>query len=191
MYPEIGRRTQPRPETLSQDELLRRAVGWDDAGAPKLSFPRKRESRDRQMKQPAVYMLASQRNGTLYTGITSDLVRRIWEHRNDLVEGFTKRYRVHTLVYFELHDDISYAIRREKQIKKWNRAWKIELIEQTNPQWKDLWPPLIESETMDLPIIWKAPYGIVNAGLNPIVDSLNAGVQSLDSNLDSRFRGND
>lgn len=143
------------------------------------------------MKQPAVYMLASQRNGTLYTGITSDLVRRIWEHRNDLVEGFTKRYRVHTLVYFELHDDISYAIRREKQIKKWNRAWKIELIEQTNPQWKDLWPPLIESETMDLPIIWKAPYGIVNAGLNPIVDSLNAGVQSLDSNLDSRFRGND
>ena len=86
------------------------------------------------MKQPAVYMLASRRNGTLYTGVTSDLAKRIWEHRNDIVEGFTKRYGVHSLVYFELHDDMPEAIRREKQIKKWNRAWKIELIERTNPQ---------------------------------------------------------
>ena len=72
--------------------------------------------------QPAVYMLASKRNGTLYVGVTSDLVKRIWEHKNDQVEGFTKRYRVHELVYYELHEDMVAAITREKQIKKWNRA---------------------------------------------------------------------
>ena len=101
------------------------------------------------MKQPAVYMLASRRNGTLYTGVTSDLVRRVWEHRNNLVEGFTKRYGVHSLVYFELHGDMYQAIQREKQIKKWNRAWKIELIEKTNPQWRDLWPSLIGGGNLD------------------------------------------
>ena len=90
-------------------------------------------------KEPAVYILASKRNGTLYVGVTSDLRKRIWEHKNDLAEGFTKKYGVHCLVYFELHGDMSAAITREKQIKKWNRAWKIELIERTNPQWKDLW----------------------------------------------------
>ncbi|MBI5910674.1 MAG: GIY-YIG nuclease family protein [Betaproteobacteria bacterium] len=91
------------------------------------------------MKQPAVYILASKRNGTLYTGVTSDLCRRIWEHRNELVDGFTKKYRVHRLVYFELHEDIREAIVREKQIKKWNRAWKLKVIEQQNPNWADLW----------------------------------------------------
>ena len=101
------------------------------------------------MKQPAVYILASRRNGTLYTGVTSDLVKRIWEHRNDLVEGFTKRYGVHHLVYFELHDDMYQAIQREKQIKKWNRAWKIELIEKKNPQWRDLWPSLVGGQELD------------------------------------------
>ena len=90
-------------------------------------------------KEPAVYILASKRDGTLYVGVTSDLRKRIWEHKNDLEEGFTKKYGIHCLVYFELHGDMSVAIMREKQIKKWNRAWKIELIEQTNPQWKDLW----------------------------------------------------
>lgn len=101
------------------------------------------------MKQPAVYILASRRNGTLYTGVTSDLVKRIWEHRNNLVEGFTKRYGVHHLVYFELHEEMYQAIQREKQIKKWNRAWKIELIEKKNPQWRDLWPSLIGSQELD------------------------------------------
>lgn len=90
--------------------------------------------------QPAVYVLACRRNGTLYVGVTSDLVKRVWEHRNDAVDGFTKRYRVHDLVYFELHSEMLIAIAREKQIKKWERAWKIKLIEAQNPAWTDLWP---------------------------------------------------
>ena len=96
-------------------------------------------------KQPAVYILASQRNGTLYTGVTSDLVKRIWSHRNDVVEGFSRRYSVHNLVYYELHAEMLSAIAREKQIKKWNRGWKIELIEKSNPGWDDLWPSLLGS----------------------------------------------
>ena len=94
-------------------------------------------------KQPAVYILASKRNGTLYIGVTSDLQKRAWEHKNDLVEGFTKRYGVHRLVYYELHQDMVSAISREKQMKKWNRAWKLELIERQNPGWRDLWEGII------------------------------------------------
>jgi len=90
-------------------------------------------------KEPAVYILASQRNGTLYIGVTSDLVQRIWEHKLDQVEGFTKKYHVHLLVYYEHHDDMDSAIRREKQLKKWNRAWKLRLIEEKNPEWNDLY----------------------------------------------------
>lgn len=85
-----------------------------------------------------VYILASQRNGTIYTGVTNNLQRRVFEHSNDLCEGFTKRYAVHRLVYFEQHENMLGAIEREKQIKSWNRAWKVELIEKNNPQWKDL-----------------------------------------------------
>ena len=81
------------------------------------------------MKQPCVYMLASQRNGTLYIGVTSDLVRRVWEHKQDFVEGFTKQYGVHDLVWYEQHDDMLAAISREKMLKEWKRAWKLELIE--------------------------------------------------------------
>ena len=84
-------------------------------------------------------MLASECNGTLYVGVTSDLVKRIWEHKNDTIDGFTKEYGVHVLVYYELHGDMLAAITREKQIKKWNRAWKIELIESANPEWRGLW----------------------------------------------------
>jgi putative endonuclease len=87
-------------------------------------------------KQPAVYILASQRNGTLYVGVTSDLVQRVWRHRNHEVEGFTKRYDVDRLVHFELFDDMLAAIEREKQLKKWKRAWKMELIESHNPEWR-------------------------------------------------------
>lgn len=94
-------------------------------------------------KQPVVYILASKRNGTLYVGVTSNLQKRSWEHKNDLIEGFTKQYGVHLLVYYELHDDMVAAITREKQIKKWNRAWKLELIEEQNPDWKDLWGEII------------------------------------------------
>ena len=94
-------------------------------------------------KQPAVYILASKQNGTLYVGVTNDLIRRIWEHKHDLVDGFTKKYGVHILVYYELHTTMTEAIRREKQIKKWYRTWKIRLIEEENPDWQDLWPMLM------------------------------------------------
>ncbi|MFT3730150.1 MAG: GIY-YIG nuclease family protein [Hyphomicrobium sp.] len=89
-----------------------------------------------------VYILASQRNGTLYVGVTNDLVRRVQEHREGLVPGFTKRYGVKALVYYEVHSDISEAILREKRIKRWLRPWKLQLIEANNPQWVDLWADL-------------------------------------------------
>ena len=90
------------------------------------------------MKTPCVYILASKPNGTLYIGVTSNLVQRIWQHKNDFVEGFTKRYRVHRLVWYEVHESMESAILREKAVKKWNRAWKVELIEKNNPTWRDL-----------------------------------------------------
>jgi putative endonuclease len=95
------------------------------------------------MKQPAVYILASQRNGTLYIGVTSDLVQRVWQHKNDVIDGFTKKYGVHSLVYYELHDDMENAIVREKRLKKWNRDWKLRLIEEKNPDWNDLYASII------------------------------------------------
>jgi putative endonuclease len=124
-----------------------------------LSFPRKRESTCRRklnVKQwiPAfagmtmslvlkehnysVYIMASHRHGTLYVGVTTDLPGRVWQHKTGSVKGFTSRYKVNILVWFEMHTDITEAIRREKQIKKWLRAWKIELIEGDNPSWRDL-----------------------------------------------------
>lgn len=93
--------------------------------------------------QPAVYILASKRNGTLYIGVTRDLRRRVWEHREGVVEGFTKKYRVHRLVHYELFDDMQSAITREKRLKKWYRAWKIRLIEEKNPLWDDLWDQIL------------------------------------------------
>jgi putative endonuclease len=96
-----------------------------------------------QSKEPAVYILASRRNGTLYVGVTSDLVKRVWEHKNGVTAGFTTRYGVHRLVYYEMAADMVVAITREKQIKKWRRAWKIELIESTNAAWDDLWTTIV------------------------------------------------
>ncbi len=96
-----------------------------------------------QTRQPAVYILASKPDGTLYTGVTSDLVRRIWEHKSDLVDGFTRRYRVHTLVYYELHDTMEAAIGREKQLKAGSRKRKLALIRGMNPQWQDLYPQIL------------------------------------------------
>ena len=90
-----------------------------------------------------VYILASRRNGTLYIGVSNDIMRRTWEHRNDLVAGFTKKYGVHILVWYEIYDDIDAAIAREKRLKRWNRDWKIALIEKTNSGWNDLYERLI------------------------------------------------
>jgi len=94
-------------------------------------------------KQPAVYIVASNRNGTLYIGVTSDLLERTWQHREHVVDGFTKTYGVTMLVWFELHGTMHSAITREKQLKKWNREWKIRLIESANPYWRDLWTDII------------------------------------------------
>jgi putative endonuclease len=90
-----------------------------------------------------VYILSSKKNGTLYIGVTSDLVKRIYEHKHDLIDGFTKQYKVHNLVYFEITESIGSAISREKNLKKWNREWKIRLIEKGNPEWRDLYAGLI------------------------------------------------
>ena len=90
-----------------------------------------------------VYILASRIGGTLYIGVTNDLVRRVFEHKSKLVESFTEKYDVVKLVYFEQFDDPENAIKREKRLKKWNRAWKIRLIEQHNPNWEDLYPTIV------------------------------------------------
>lgn len=98
---------------------------------------------DPAMKQPCVYILASRRNGTLYVGVTSDLVRRIWQHRNGAVQGFTRRYGIQWLVWYEQHETMESAIRREKALKQWHRQWKLRLIEAGNPQWLDLYETLL------------------------------------------------
>ncbi len=95
------------------------------------------------MKTHYVYILASKRNGTLYTGVTNDLLRRVHEHKSGLIGGFTKKYKVHRLVYYEDVNDIYSAIQREKRLKKWKRHWKIELIESMNPDWHDLYDELL------------------------------------------------
>jgi putative endonuclease len=92
-----------------------------------------------ETKDYYVYILANKPYGTLYIGVTNDLIRRVYEHRNDLIEGFTKRYKVHTLVYYEQGEDVTSCIEREKQLKCWHRKWKIRLIEEMNPEWKDLY----------------------------------------------------
>ena len=115
-----------------------------------LSFPRslsstaigERESRIMNDKNYYVYILASKRNGTLYIGVTNNLIKRVYEHKNNLADGFTKKYSVHSLVYYEETIDINSAIEREKRLKKWNRKWKIDLIEKLNPNWDDLYKNL-------------------------------------------------
>ncbi|MGH8025589.1 MAG: GIY-YIG nuclease family protein [Pseudoxanthomonas sp.] len=94
-------------------------------------------------KQPATYILASGRNGTLYIGVTSDLIARVWQHRDHVVDGFTSKYQVTQLVWYELHGTMEAAIIREKRIKKWNREWKIRLVEEQNPYWNDLWSDIV------------------------------------------------
>jgi putative endonuclease len=89
-------------------------------------------------RNPAVYIMASAFHGTVYTGVTSNLLQRLWQHRTGAIRGFTSRYEVHRLVWFEMHGDMEHAIRREKQLKNWHRHWKVALIEKTNPLWRDL-----------------------------------------------------
>lgn len=100
------------------------------------------ESSNRRIMQSYVYILASDQNGTLYIGVTSHLIKRVYEHRNNLVKGFTKKYQVHKLVYYEVSEDIESAFEREKQLKRWKRQWKIEVIEKVNPYWEDLYEKL-------------------------------------------------
>jgi putative endonuclease len=94
-------------------------------------------------KNPAVYILASQKNGTLYIGVTSDLLKRVWQHKNKFIDGFSKTHNISILVYYEQHDTMEYAITREKQLKKWNRKWKLRLIEEKNPNWNDLYEDIL------------------------------------------------
>ena len=95
------------------------------------------------VKQPCVYFLANRRNGTIYCGVTSNLVQRVWQHKNKLVEGFSERYGLDQLVWFELHETMLSAIAREKAVKAWRREWKLALIEKSNPEWRDLYPNLL------------------------------------------------
>lgn len=126
------------------------------------------------MKQPAVYMLASQRNGTLYIGVTSDLIQRVWQHKEGLAEGFTKTYGVKMLVWYEQHETMESAIAKEKAMKKWLRKWKLATIEKTNPNWQDLWPEIIGTVVP------------AQAGTQQSKNALD-----LIDPLDSRIRGND
>ncbi len=103
------------------------------------------------MKQFYVYILCSGRNGTLYTGVSSDLIKRVYQHKNDLADGFTKHYGVHQLAWYEVHESAESAITREKQIKKWNRKWKLELIEQYNSEWRDLYQDIVNTTGFPLP----------------------------------------
>lgn len=153
--------------------------------------------------QPAVYMMASARNGTLYIGVTSNLVQRIWQHREGVVEGFTTKYHVKTLVWYEQHDTMESAITREKSLKKWNRDWKLRLIETANPHWCDLWGEILGEELIhDAPSADHDPLSgrhstppvrrtvlpdrHSRAGGNP-----EPGEAATSKALDSRLRGND
>ena len=97
----------------------------------------------RRQLHPCVYMLASGERGTLYIGVTSDLIRRIWQHRENEAEGFTRRHHVHRLVWHESHATMDSAMRRKKSLKAWKRGWKLQLIESTNPKWRDLYPDIL------------------------------------------------
>ena len=94
-------------------------------------------------KQFYVYILASKRNGTLYTGVTSNLIQRVWQHKHDVIQGFTRKYSVKTLVYYEVHENAESALTREKKIKRWRRSWKLDLIENSNPAWRDLYEDIL------------------------------------------------
>jgi putative endonuclease len=113
--------------------------GYGDTGIQSRSPPAKAGVQESGHMAFWVYVVTNKKNGTLYVGMTDDLVKRIWQHRNELIEGFTKQYGLKMLVWFEFHESRESAFKRERQIKKWNRVWKLELIEKQNPGWRDLW----------------------------------------------------
>ena len=146
------------------------------------------------MKNPVVYILASQRNGTLYIGVTSDLTKRVWQHREGLADGFTKKYGVKMLVWYEQHETMESALHKEKTMKKWLRKWKLSTIEHSNPGWIDLWPEIVgETPTPVVP----ANAGIQQTSIERTPDSIppvvlaEAGTQQAGDELESRIRGND
>ena len=138
------------------------------------------------MKAPAVYILASERNGTLYIGVTSDLIKRVWQHKESLADGFTKKYGVKILVWYEQHETMESAIAKEKAMKKWLRKWKLATIEKTNPDWRDLWPEILGAVVPAPSVIPASPVIPANAGIQ---QDKNASDSS--NPLDSRIRGND
>ena len=150
------------------------------------------------MKNPAVYMLASRRNGTLYIGVTSDLVKRVWQHRESVADGFSKKYGVKMLVWYEQHGTMQSAIAKEKAMKKWLRKWKLATIEQSNPDWIDLWPAIIGQANHPLTLstsVVPAHAGTdsvipPNAGAHSVI-AADAAIQDPGEALDSRIRGND
>ena len=160
------------------------------------------------MKNPAVYMLASRRNGTLYIGVTSDLVKRVWQHRESVADGFSKKYGVKMLVWYEQHGTMQSAIAKEKAMKKWLRKWKLATIEQSNPDWIDLWPAIIGQANHPLALSTSVvpahagiqsviPSGVANRSVIPAnagahsVIAADAAIQDPGEALDSRIRGND
>lgn len=145
------------------------------------------------MKHPAVYILASERNGTLYIGVTSNLVQRIWQHREGLADGFTKQHGVKMLVWYEQHASMESAISREKAMKKWLRKWKLATIEKSNPYWHDLWPEITGATPPTATVIPVDTLGLdpgSTAIQPPPVIPAHAGIQKP-TPLDSRMRGND
>lgn len=142
------------------------------------------------MKSPVVYMLASQRNGTLYIGVSSDLIKRVWQHREGLADGFTKQHGVKMLVWYEQHETMESAIGKEKAMKKWLRKWKLNAIEKLNPEWVDLWPA-INGETAHSanPAFIPAPASFIPVSISVI--PAKAGIHAPPAELDSRLRGND
>jgi len=163
------------------------------------------------VKSPSVYIMASGRNGTLYIGVTSDLVKRVWQHREGIAEGFTKDHDVKLLVWYEQHETMESAISREKAMKKWLRKWKLDIIEKMNPQWNDLWPEIIGEwplstiatvAAIPAPVAVPVPPAVPTPPV-PLVIPANAGIQpptpreasemrcAVDYELDSRLRGND
>jgi putative endonuclease len=151
---------------------------------------------DPAMKHPAVYMLASQRNGTLYIGVTSNLIQRVWQHKEGLVEGFTQKYGVKILVWYEQHETMESAISREKAMKKWLRDWKVKTIEQANPDWRDLWPEItgespqagLSTEVESSPTYVIPAHAGIQPNKHPAIQP-NAFAQA--NPVDSRMRGND
>ena len=160
-------------------------------------------------RSPCVYLLASERNGTLYIGVTSNLTARVWQHRTHAVEGFTAKYDVTRLVWFEQHETMESAILREKRLKKWRRAWKVELVESVNPSWRDLWPDIIGLEPTSSPRRESSSPRRESSSprresssprkrgstpvTSPTATSMDSRVRGNDKarSLDSRVRGND